>query len=175
MWYMYRRLALAIVIVWLKFETAVFQIIISASLSLVVIGYLITVHPMRNKRHNMLAIYNEIFVYVGCLLMVVFTEYTVDPEMRYELGYTFLYWIAFALLTVNFTMLFYDVFSSVFRTTKQKISFRKQRRQRALDKLIEDQNKATKLALKQTTSTLAQVVQYSQQEGGDKLLKAPEG
>jgi hypothetical protein len=88
---------------------------ISATLSLVVIGYLVTVLPMRKNHHNLLAIYNEIFVYVGCLLMIVFTEYTPDPETRYELGYVFIYWIASVLLAVNFTVLFYDIASSIVR------------------------------------------------------------
>jgi hypothetical protein len=108
---MYRRLALAITIVWLDFKISILQIVVSALLSIAVLAYLFRVYPMKKRYHNVLAIYNEVFVYTGCLMMIAFTDYMRDPEVRYELGYVFIYWIAAALLTVNFTVLVYDIAS----------------------------------------------------------------
>lgn len=72
---MLRRLAFAISIVWLDFKVSIFQILVSALLSMSILAYLFQRFPMRENYHNWLALYNEAVVYMGTLLMVVFTDY----------------------------------------------------------------------------------------------------
>jgi len=77
---------------------------------LIVMWYLMTTFPFKNYHHNLLAIYNESMVYFGCLLMVVFSDYVVDPEQRYEHGYSYLYFfIVPCLVIVNFSVLIFDL------------------------------------------------------------------
>jgi hypothetical protein len=57
-------------------------------------------------------------VYVGCLLMVAFTDFVGNPEDRHEFGYLFLYWIGAMLVSINFLVLFYDILSSIFKSLK---------------------------------------------------------
>lgn len=78
MWFMYRRLLFAVPIC-LEITTA-FQIMCTALMSLTVMAYLIQVQPMAYKHHNWLALYNEAVVYCGCLLMIIFTDYVLEPE-----------------------------------------------------------------------------------------------
>jgi hypothetical protein len=83
-----------------------------------VIYYLFKTFPMLYLHHNWLAIYNEAVVYIGCIMMVAFTDYVTDPEVRYYLGQPYLLWLACVLVLVNFTVLFYDLSHSLIRKFK---------------------------------------------------------
>jgi hypothetical protein len=90
MWFMYRRLLLAFVIVFVDQKIGNLQISITAYLSLIVIAYLFMTLPMDKPHHNWLALYNEISVYCSCVCLIYFTDFVVDPELRYEGGNVFL-------------------------------------------------------------------------------------
>ena len=50
--------------------------------------------------------------------MVAFTDYVVDPEVRYEQGYNFLYYLGLCLVAVNFSVLLFDLLLSGFQKMK---------------------------------------------------------
>jgi len=47
--------------------------------------------PMESKRYNFVAIFNECMLLIFFYLLMLFTEYVPEPEMRFDFGYDFLY------------------------------------------------------------------------------------
>lgn len=107
MWYMYRRMLIAIAIVFL--ESNFWQIAIAGYSSAMVVWYLVVSAPMDKRHHNWLAVYNESVLYVSSIMLVCFTDFIHSPEDRHELGYMYLYWLTLSLVFVNFIALSYDI------------------------------------------------------------------
>lgn len=50
--------------------------------------------------------------------MVFFTDFVVDPELRYAGGYMFLYWL-YAFVAVNLLFMIYDLVVDLLRKLKR--------------------------------------------------------
>jgi hypothetical protein len=95
--------------------------------------YLLSTFPFKNYHHNLLALYNESMVYFGCLLMVAFTDYVVDPEQRYEHGYRYLYqFLGPCLVLVNFSVLLFDLIKASVDKARLKRKLSKKKKKIAL-------------------------------------------
>lgn len=112
---------------------------ITAYFSMAVAVYLMHTVPMDKQHHNWLAVYNELVVYFSCTSLVVFTNYVTNPEVRYDLGYYYLYWICGGLIVVNFVFLTYDLISILVLKVKKRKILKIHKAKLAEKKLKEDQ------------------------------------
>ena len=88
-----RRLLFALVIGNVM-RTIVYQVLLVDYLSLMLLAYYLSILPMNDKINNFIQIFNEFVVLTAIQLLFLFTDYVQDPEMRYDLGYYYLYMVA---------------------------------------------------------------------------------
>lgn len=93
--FLVRRLLFAMIVVTVK-ENALLQIYTTMHVSLVLVYFYAVVWPMNDTVNNVLQLLNEIFFLLCSYFLLAFTEYTVDPVERHDIGTAFL-----ALLAVN--------------------------------------------------------------------------
>ena len=80
--------------------------------------------PMESKRYNFVAIFNECMLLICFYLLMLFTEYVPEPEMRFDFGYDFLYLLYFNF-GVNIAMFIYEVLGMLRMLCKRKLYHRK--------------------------------------------------
>jgi len=87
--FLVRRLFFALAVVILS-GSPLLQIFTTMHVSLVLILFYVTVWPMEDTANNVLQLSNEVFFYTCTCFLLVFSEYTVDPVKRYQIGWVFL-------------------------------------------------------------------------------------
>jgi len=83
---------------------------IYASLGLVF--FYATVWPMNDKVNNLMQLCNELFLLTCVHLMFAFTDYTVDPFKRFQIGFAYLIFIA-TNFTVNIALIAHTLVKKV--------------------------------------------------------------
>ena len=124
--FLIRRLLFALVIVFLG-GSIVLQILVADALSTLLLAFYLSVWPMVGLIHNAIQIVNEIVVLVALWLMFHFTMFIEDPQMRYNLGWRFLYFIG-ADVALNILFLFYFVGGKIYFAIRAKLMARKARK-----------------------------------------------
>jgi len=85
------------------------QLFVTIGASFVLVFFYATVWPMDNTVHNVQQLGNEI-VFLWCLqFMLVFTDYTTDPEKRHKIGFVYLMFIGVATV-LNLVLIGYTLF-----------------------------------------------------------------
>lgn len=108
-----RRFAIAIIIVFLE-DYIVFQIIAADIAVMAILSFYVAEKPMVDSFNNFIQIFNEVYICLALISLVLFTEFTQNPVDRYEIGYKFLYFVGFCII-VNVIMLFLIIAYSVYR------------------------------------------------------------
>ena len=106
--FLFRRLIIAITIVWLK-KSCVVQSLVAVYSSLLMFSWLIIVMPLDEKSKNYLEMSNEFLILILGYYGFLFTDYVETPIERYIFGYVYIGLMAAGLL---FNLL-YLVYSTV--------------------------------------------------------------
>ena len=83
------------------------------------IKFLFDYKPMNSRLLNGFEIVNETFTLFITYFMFLFTDFILDVEYRYKLGYRFIAFISFIFL-VNVSLVFYDMVRSSIIQGKRK-------------------------------------------------------
>lgn len=130
MFFLYRRLFFAFIIAFLG-VSVVLQVYLSFMSSLILLMYILKWVPFEADQYDFLAIVNEIVLTISCYLMMLYTEYVPEPEMRYEFGNYFLYLLYFDV-ALNLVLLAYEIAKLLRRNCKRFCYHRKVRKQRKI-------------------------------------------
>jgi len=86
--------------------------------------------PLKGKLRNRIELFNEASIHAASLHLVFFTEWTSDPELQFQFGWSMLAVIVFCM-TVNFILIFYTglrqifiLFKGIYVRIKAKINAR---------------------------------------------------
>ena len=102
-----------------KSELLIVNIYISIFSSLFMIKFLFDYKPMNSRLLNGFEIVNETFTLFITYFMFLFTDFILDVEYRYKLGYRFIAFISFIFL-VNVSLVFNDMVRSSIIQGKRK-------------------------------------------------------
>ena len=83
--------------------------------------YLIHYLPFHRKRLNYLSIMNECLVLFYSHFLVAFTDFNLNPQARYNIGW-FVLSAIFLVSLINIAFIAYDIFKSVFSKSKKLVS-----------------------------------------------------
>ena len=77
--------------------SALIQLQVSLWASQAICQYLVRVRPMIDLPNNMAQMFNEISILFFCVMMHNFTDYIPNPDVRYQIGWYFLYLLYFVI------------------------------------------------------------------------------
>ena len=100
--FLLRRVVFAIAIVFMD-QMPVWGILIFMSMTLIMLGYVLSEHQWKDRVINNQHIFNECILYILSVMMLLFSNF-VDPEMRYKLGF-FLIAIVFIFVVCNLVIM----------------------------------------------------------------------
>ena len=118
-----RRLSLAFLIVYI--DSVAVQILVSDCCSTLLLAYYLRVMPMADKLSNFVQIMNECVILVCTWLILQFTLYVPDAEVRHEQAFYFLY-VALSNIIFNVLIFLFIIVKRIYMAiksyvTKQKI------------------------------------------------------
>ena len=122
-WFLVRRLILAVVVVNLghtfiwQLSLIVFQLIVSV----IIYG---NVEPLKERRANQLELFNEVSIMFVIYNMMCFTPFVPDIEVRHNLGF-----FVCAIVAINILVNFCAIGIVPFRSLKFKCKSRKARKE----------------------------------------------
>ena len=111
-----RRLVFAYVITNVGFNM-VTQVLILDFTCTAVLGYYLTVFPMKNGINNGIHIFNEIVVILCVQYLFLFTNYVPDPVLKYDLAVYFIGIIALNL-GLNVLLLIFNILYGLVKLIK---------------------------------------------------------
>lgn len=100
-------------------------------MSLVMLMYVLKWQPMEADSYDFLAIFNEAVLCVSLYMMLLYTEYVPDPELRYYYG-EYLLNLLYFNVALNLFLLVLEVKRLLARDCKKRISHKKLRKQRKM-------------------------------------------
>jgi hypothetical protein len=130
MWFLYRRLFFALIIAFFR-VSVVLQVYLSIMSSLVLLMYILKWVPFEADQYDFLAVFNECVLITSCYMMMLYTDYVPEPEMRYEFGNYFLNLLYFDV-ALNLLLLAYEITKLLKSNCKR---FWYQRKEKKLRKL----------------------------------------
>lgn len=108
-------------------RTIVYQVLLVDYLSLMLLAYYLSILPMNDKINNFIQIFNEFVVLTAIQLLFLFTDYVQDPEMRYDLGYYYLYMVAGNVI-INLIILITLILQMIHRSIRRYLIRRRLKR-----------------------------------------------
>jgi len=87
--FLVRRLIFAAIAILVQ-NNGPLQVFVNAYASLVLIFFYVKVWPMTDTINNVIQLLNEVFFLVCIYLQLAFTDYTVDPEKKHDIGSAYL-------------------------------------------------------------------------------------
>ena len=112
-----RRLVFAMVIC-LVTNSLVVQVMIADFTILALLSFYSRIRPMKNELNNGVQIFNEVAILILLQWMFMLTDFTVNPEIRHDYGYYFLYYVA-TLIGINLCVLFVSIYFDVRRACRR--------------------------------------------------------
>ena len=107
-----RRIIFAFVIIFCG-VSIVLQVFLADILCTLLLAYYFTVMPLISGLANAVQIFNECVVITAIWFIFNFTNFVADPLERYQLGWYFLYFIAFNVI-VNVAVLIYTIGKKIY-------------------------------------------------------------
>lgn len=126
--FLYRRLFFAAVIAFCT-KSVVVQVWLSYSASLLMLWYTAAWAPMEAEQYDFLAVFNEMILCISVYILLLYTDYVPEPEMRYMFGEVLLY-LLYIDFGVNLLLLSYEILRLTCRSCRQRRAFKKQRLER---------------------------------------------
>ena len=133
---MARRLSLAFLIVFV--DSIVMQILVSDCLSTLLLAYYLSVMPMVDRLSNFVQILNECVILVCTWLILQFTLYVPDAELRHQQANYFLY-LALSNIIFNVLVLLFIILKRIYIAIKSR--FTKMKSEKRLNSAIQDKSK----------------------------------
>ena len=122
-WFLVRRLILAVVVVHFD-QTFIWQlslIVLQLIVSVIIYG---NVEPLKGRRANQIELFNEVSIMFVIYNMVCFTPFVPDIEVRHNLGF-----FVCALVTINILVNFSGIIIVPFRSLQFMRKSRKARKE----------------------------------------------
>jgi hypothetical protein len=114
---MLRRLFLAAVTVFLV-DFPLFQNWAFMLSSILILSYTLIARPMTNVFFNFMEIINEVFILFSSYMMLLFTDFITDVELRYSIGGYFFNSIV-GIAAINLFIVFVMIFFKACKTHQQ--------------------------------------------------------
>lgn len=102
-----RRICIAISTIFLN-KSVLFNFSINLVFSMYLMKYLCDNKPLNRKLMNRLELLNECFTFVLFYFMLLFTDFVSNVEIRYKIGYYFIY-LVIAMISINLILVLIEM------------------------------------------------------------------
>jgi len=122
--FLVRRLIFAAIAILVQ-NNGPLQVFMNAYASLVLIFFYVKVWPMIDRVNNVIQLLNEVFFLVCIYLQLAFTDYTVDPVKKHDIGSAYLVFLG-VNVTANVALIGYIFVKQVqgyYKNKQKKTTF----------------------------------------------------
>lgn len=114
--FIFRRYIITICLVAMPSNT-IFQIYLQVISSAVFLLYLIYTQPFSSSKQNKMELLNEFAVSVSCYFLFLFTDYMLDNDIKYSVGWALCLHLVISI-AINFAVVAFEAVSDIIRKVK---------------------------------------------------------